>query len=174
MAICSVCGEVDESLIHTCNHCGRKNCAEHQLPENHLCIPPKSGISDDADGRDRNWSSEKHKRKNVMADARRSETSYDPRFEHSETKRPLEEDEIDADSESSPTEWVEDVKRNREALNERLAERHREWESKNSSDENAGSSPDSDAADGAGRLLFVTLGLLALLLGAAVLLGWLY
>ncbi|MFY4814537.1 CAP domain-containing protein [Haloarcula sp. AONF1] len=36
MADCEHCGATDE-LVHTCNHCGKKYCPEHTLPENHHC-----------------------------------------------------------------------------------------------------------------------------------------
>lgn len=125
MPSCSVCGD-DERFLNTCNNCGKKHCPEHQLPENHVCIPRKSDMADADDSSER-WFSEKHERSNVMADERRGERELtedpDPHLEETETKRPLDEDEIDADTSSSPHDWVHDVQQNREALNDRLSER---------------------------------------------------
>ncbi|MBP1987218.1 AN1-type zinc finger protein [Halolamina salifodinae] len=151
MASCSVCGD-DDRFLHTCNHCGKKHCPDHQLPENHVCIPKKSELSD-ADGSSDRWFSEKHERSNVMADESRGERKIiedpDPHLEETETKRPLDEDEIDADTSSSPHEWVRDVQENREELNRRLQERHRAWESENSStsDEETSSSHPASQRD---------------------------
>lgn len=125
MAGCSVCGD-EERLLNTCNRCGKKNCPEHQLPENHVCVPRKSEISDDGDSSSK-WFSEKHERSNVMADERRGDREMvddpDPHLEKTETKRPLDEDEIDADTESSPHDWVRDVQKNREALSDKTTDR---------------------------------------------------
>jgi len=224
MPTCSVCGQDEEHLIHTCNHCGKKHCSEHQLPENHICIPSKSDLTDEPSKTGRSWSSQKHKRKNVMADKRRSRRNDDDSTgigpsnrdgpidlnnhgpgssddesdescsgnspddgeakrrrareemdqrlsNNTDTKRRLEDNEIDADSESSPAKWVEDVKRNREALNERLAERHREWEEESSSrtisEEKTTSTPSTESKGGAHipRALLIVFLLVALSVG---------
>lgn len=136
MATCSVCGDVKDHLLHTCNHCGKKNCPEHQLPENHVCIPKKADLSDGVNTSEK-WFSEKHDRQNVMADKRRGERNMvddsDSHLDETEPKRPLDDDEIDADTESSPHDWVSDVTDNREALKDRTTDRRDKTDSQNCS-----------------------------------------
>lgn len=37
MALCTLCG-IKEVMPFTCKFCGNKYCADHRLPENHMCI----------------------------------------------------------------------------------------------------------------------------------------
>lgn len=86
--------------------------------------------TDDTDTNDDGGPSDEESRRRRAEEKMNRQLSND-----TQTKRPLEKEEIDNDRDSSAQEWVKDVKQNREALNERLRERDREWEEKhNSSD----------------------------------------